>query len=58
VTPEQNVRLALVDNVPRDQLVAAIARHLFRASRGGGFMDKSSTPRDWYRAGYLGKSNQ
>jgi hypothetical protein len=55
VTPEQNLRRALVDNVPRDRMIEVIAKHLRNASRGGYRSNHNSTPRDWYRAGFVKK---
>jgi hypothetical protein len=55
VTPEQNLRKALVDNVPRNRLIELIAKHLFISSHRGlnGYAFEHSEPRDWYRASFL-----
>jgi hypothetical protein len=55
VTPEQNLRGVLVDNVPRDRMIELIAQHLFSASHRGmnGYAFEHSAPRNWYSASFL-----
>jgi hypothetical protein len=57
LTPEQSLRLALVDSLDRDALIAGIAAHLRRAARPVGrdsFYRR--TPRDWYSTSLGGRA--
>ena len=52
LTAEQSVRLALMDTVDRDQLIAAIVARLRKAVLAG---NGKGTPREWYRADVAGR---
>lgn len=51
LTPEQSLRLAVVDSLDRDKLIAGIVGHLRKAAKPVG-RDSfyRCTPRDWYSA--------
>lgn len=51
LTPEQSVRLAIVDSVDRDKLIAGIVSHLQRAAQPRNTkVWLAGTPKDWYSA--------
>lgn len=48
LTSEQSYRLAMMDSVPREDLIAAIAAHLRRAERSACYFKLAVTPQQWY----------
>lgn len=58
LSPEESLRLAMVDNTERERMIEAIVAHLraaVRARNGKEFY--GSTPREWYQTSLGGRSS-